>query len=324
VRIDVKVLPEGHDITTLRRFWANAEDAGFDGIWTSDHLHAAGDPLLPNFEGWTSLAALAATTSRVRIGVGMTAVTFRNPALLAKMAMTVDHLSEGRLDMGIGAGWYELDHIGYGLAFPSPGIRVAMLDEACTILRLLWTGEVVSYEGRFWQLCGARCLPRPLQDRIPLTIGGTGPKMLGVVAMHADQWNCSSGSTLDDFVRLSSLLDERCDAVRRPRTAIKRVAQVVIRSDDAAELGAVVDLLGRYAEAGAEQFVFAFLRAPSRKILDQLRHECSRQLHKDGHREHNRLLVRELRSLGHRSAHRPGPILGGHRPDERAWPDSPQ
>jgi alkanesulfonate monooxygenase SsuD/methylene tetrahydromethanopterin reductase-like flavin-dependent oxidoreductase (luciferase family) len=267
--IDVKVPPEAHDLATLQKFWRDAEEAGFDRVWTSDHLHATADPLLPAFEAWTTLTALGMTTSRVRIGCGMTAVTFRNPGLLAKMAVTVDHLTHGRLEMGLGAGWYERDHVGFGFPFPEAKDRVAMLDEACEIMRRLWTEEVVDHDGRFWQLRGARSVPRPVQTTIPMTIGGRGRGMLRVVAKHADEWNWL-GDSLEDYIRLSAMVDEfAVDAGRLP-AAIARTAQFLLRSDAPADFEPLVAELPAYQQAGAQNFVFAFRRAPSRATLDNL------------------------------------------------------
>lgn len=117
-------------------------------------------------------------------------MTYRNPAILAKMAVTVDHISGGRLDFGIGAAWHEAEHRGYGIAFPSPGARVAMVDEALTVIRRLWTEDRVTFTGRFFTLQDALCEPKPVQSpHPPIVIGASQPKMLLVVARHADEWN---------------------------------------------------------------------------------------------------------------------------------------
>lgn len=155
MRVSAKLAPT-FDYPVLERFWRDADELGFHGVYDYDHflgLSYTGDAV---FEGWTTLAAMAAVTQRARIGCLVSAVTFRNPAVLAKMAVTVDHISDGRLDFGIGAGWQEREHLSYGLDYPDPGDRVAMLDEALTVIRRLWTEDSVSHTGRFFTRRGGR------------------------------------------------------------------------------------------------------------------------------------------------------------------------
>src|SRR5437867_2135189 len=176
----------------LRRFWQEADDLGFHAVWDYDHFYGMRDPATPTYDGWSMLAAMAATTSRIRIGCMVTGVTYRHPAILAKMAASVDHISGGRLEFGIGAAIHEGEHRGYGIPFPSAGTRIDMLDEACEIIRRLWTEDSVTHEGRFWMLTEAVANPKPVQRRVPMVLGGTGEKkMLRVVARHADEWNFS-------------------------------------------------------------------------------------------------------------------------------------
>ena len=166
-------LAQVFEYPVLERFWRDADDLGFHAVWDYDHFYGMRDPLTPTFDGWSTLAAMAAVTSRVRIGCLVTGVTYRHPAILAKMAASVDHISSGRLEFGIGAASHEGEHAGYGIPFPSAGTRIDMLDEACGVIRRLWTEDSVSHRGRFWTLSGALSNPKPVQDRVPIVIGGT-------------------------------------------------------------------------------------------------------------------------------------------------------
>jgi alkanesulfonate monooxygenase SsuD/methylene tetrahydromethanopterin reductase-like flavin-dependent oxidoreductase (luciferase family) len=179
------------DYPVMEHFWREADDLGFHAIANYDHFYGLIDNTVPTHEGWTSLAAMAVVVRRARVSCMVTGVTYRHPAVLAKMAVTVDHISGGRLDFGLGAGWHEAEHQGYGIEFPGAGTRVAMLDEALTVIKRLWTEKAVTFEGRFFTLRDALCEPKPLQrPHPPIVIGGEKPKMLRVVARHADEWNC--------------------------------------------------------------------------------------------------------------------------------------
>lgn len=166
MRISVKLAPT-FDYPELEKFWRSADDLGFGAVWNYDHFYGLVDNGKLTHEGWTTLAAMAVVIRNARVGCMVTGVTYRNPAILAKMAVTVDHISGGRLDFGIGAGWHEAEHRGYGIEFPSAGTRVAMLDEALTVIRRLWTEESVSFEGRFYTLRDAICEPKPIQRPHP-------------------------------------------------------------------------------------------------------------------------------------------------------------
>jgi F420-dependent oxidoreductase-like protein len=171
-----------------------AEDAGYDAFFRSDHLYyAAGDAPRPALEAWTTLAALARETTRIRLGTLVTPMTFRHPSVLAREVATVDELSGGRVEIGVGTGWYEVEHTTLGIDFPSQRERTEHLEEAVEVMRLLWSGEVVSYSGRHYRLDRARALPRPIQDPLPLVLGGHGgPRSVALAARHADEYNTTS------------------------------------------------------------------------------------------------------------------------------------
>ena len=167
MRISVKLAPT-FDYPELEQFWRDADRLGFEAVWNYDHFYGLVDNAKPTLEGWTTLAAMAVVIRRARVGCMVTGVTYRNPAILAKMAVTVDHISGGRLDFGIGAGWHEAEHRGYGIEFPSAGTRVAMLDEALTVIRRLWTEDSVTLRRAGSTRCtDALCEPKPIQRPHP-------------------------------------------------------------------------------------------------------------------------------------------------------------
>ncbi|MEU0008316.1 LLM class flavin-dependent oxidoreductase [Streptomyces sp. NPDC006314] len=171
--------------------WQRAEEAGYDWVSVFDHLrpHLFG-PDGPCLEGPTLLAALAARTSRVRCAILVSAVAWRHPAHLANIASTIDHVSGGRVELGLGAGGFDLAHAQYGMPFPPTAERMRRLDEACHVIRLLWERPVADFEGTHYRLRHANLRPRPMQPRLPLTIGGSGERhTLRVAAAHADTWN---------------------------------------------------------------------------------------------------------------------------------------
>jgi len=171
-----------------------AEAAGWDSIWTWDHLLAIQGPWQqPIFEGWSLLTAAAAITERVHLGLMVGANTFRNPGVTTKLTVTLDHVSNGRAILGIGGAWFEREHEAFGIDFgASVGERLDKLEEAVPLMRRLFDGEHVSHAGRFYTLIDALCEPRPIQEHLPILVGGSGPKKtLRTVARHADAWNTS-------------------------------------------------------------------------------------------------------------------------------------
>ncbi|MGH2758045.1 MAG: TIGR03560 family F420-dependent LLM class oxidoreductase [Actinomycetota bacterium] len=258
----------------LERFWSDADELGFHAVWNYDHfygLYLAGQPLeLPTLEGWTTLGAMAKVTERARIGCMVTGVTYRHPALLANMAVAVDHISGGRLEFGIGAAWHEPEHLTYGMDFPSAGTRIAMLDEACEIIRRLWTEEKVDHDGRFWKLRDALCEPKPIQAKVPMVIGGSGPrKTLRVVAKHADEWNAPA-ATADDYRRLASILEEHCADVGRNPEEIRRSVQLFVFSSDDDTIADLPRQIAELEDAGVQHVVLSFYSPPTRDVLAKL------------------------------------------------------
>ncbi|MBO0744158.1 MAG: LLM class flavin-dependent oxidoreductase, partial [Candidatus Dormibacteraeota bacterium] len=188
----LKLSGQNTTIADLRAVWKTADEAGFDHIWDFDHFASigAGGPDKPVFEGWALQAAMAEATSRVRIGCNVTGNTYRHPVQLAKLATTVDHLSGGRLEFGIGAAWAEIEHRMYG--WEGLDHRVGRLSESLRIIKGVWTEERVTFEGRYYQLHDAIANPKPVQKpHPPIWIGAGGEQMFRLVARYADVWNPS-------------------------------------------------------------------------------------------------------------------------------------
>src|SRR4051812_35177994 len=221
------------DWPALRDACLAAEQAGFDTLWLDDHLLAdEGDWHDAKLEGWATLAALAPLTTRARLGLLVAAHTFRNPGLTAKLSTTLDHLSGGRLILGIGAGWFGREHEAFGLDFGAGfGERLDRLEEAVDLIERLLAGERVTHEGRFYSMVDAVCEPRPIQSRVPILIGGSGrEKTLRTTARHADLWN--GYGEPDRIEATSAVLRERCAEIGRPFDEIARTVymEAVIRA----------------------------------------------------------------------------------------------
>jgi alkanesulfonate monooxygenase SsuD/methylene tetrahydromethanopterin reductase-like flavin-dependent oxidoreductase (luciferase family) len=204
---------------TMVERWQLFDRLGYDSAWVCDHYLQPSRPTGPYFEGWTLLAALAARTSRIRVGVLVSSNTFRHPALLAKEAVTLDHISQGRLDVGLGAGWYVPEHEVFGLDFPGPAELVGRFREAVEVVDSLLRDEITTYDGRYYRLKEAPLRPRPIQmPRPPLTLGAHGPRMLRVVAEYADTWN--SFGTPAEMRERGQILDDHCRAIGRDSAAV--------------------------------------------------------------------------------------------------------
>jgi len=221
----------------LREAVVAAERAGFDSIWVDDHLLTDEGPWDdPKFEGWTTLAALAPLTGRATLGLLVGANTLRNPGLTAKIVTTLDHVSGGRAILGLGAGWFRREHEAFGFDFgASMGERLDRLEESIGLIRRLLAGERFSHTGRFYAFDDALVSPRPLQERLPILIGGSGrTKTLRTVARHADIWNAYG--TPAAIAEADAVLREHCAAVGRDERAIERsvTQNVVIRASRAA------------------------------------------------------------------------------------------
>ncbi len=254
LRFGLKLSGQDTTIEALRAVWRIAGEGGFDHVWDFDHLASIGDagPDRPIYEGWALQAAMAEATKRVRLGCLVTGNTYRHPVLLAKLAVTVDHLSGGRLEFGIGAAWAEIEHTMYGIE----GLdhRVGRLSESLRIIKSLWTEERTNFDGRYYHLSDAIANPKPVQKPYPpIWIGASGETTLRLVARHADVWNIAGGDP-DRVRELSAMLEVACGAVGRDPAEIRRSLQF---GWDGKDRGELLDLCGQLLELGVtEQVVY--------------------------------------------------------------------
>jgi F420-dependent oxidoreductase-like protein len=222
---DICIMVEGQEDMTWERFFRIAhtvEDLGFDALFRSDHLTALnGDSRRESLALWPSLTALALRTNRIRFGPMVCSMTFRHPAMVAKMAAAVDQLSGGRLDLGLGAGWFEGEHRMFGIKYPPYSTRLRILDEGAQVIKSLWSGKPFTYQGEFYQLKTAESHPQPAQNEPVIIMGGKGHKTLKIVAKHASEWNCSYVG-LDVFREKSAELDEDCRQIGRDPASLRR------------------------------------------------------------------------------------------------------
>lgn len=260
--------------TTVER-WKMFDELGFDSIWDCDHLIQPSRPTGPYFEAWTLLAALATVTRRARIGVLVSSNTFRHPVLLAKQAITIDHIANGRLDVGFGAGWYEPEHKMFGLDLYQPAERVQRFHEAVQVLDGLLRNEVTSFKGKYYTLNEAASRPRPLQQpRPPLLLAGHRPRMLRIAAQYAETWN--SFGTVEEMRERNMLLDEACASIGRdPRTLVRSLYgwASMMPSDPWESVDAFHEMVGRYSEAGVNEFLIDLPRPEQQAVLERVASE---------------------------------------------------
>ena len=263
LRFGLKLSGQDTSIGALRSVWRTAEDGGFDHVWDFDHLASIGEggPDRPIYEGWTLQAAMAEATKRVRIGCLVTGNTYRNPALLAKTAVTIDHLSGGRLEFGIGAAWAEIEHEMYG--FEGLDHRVGRLSESLQIIHSLFTEPRTNFNGRYYQMKDAIGNPKPIQQpHPPLWIGASGPTTLRLVARHADVWNIAGGDP-DRVKELTPMFEEACAAVGKDQSEVRRSIQF---GWDGRDRGELLEVSGRYLALGVTEQVI-YLRGSQPEAL---------------------------------------------------------
>ncbi|HKV60101.1 MAG TPA: LLM class F420-dependent oxidoreductase [Ktedonobacteraceae bacterium] len=285
----------------MSRVAREAETLNFHSIWLYDHFHTVPTPTQEmTFECWTSTAALARDTKRVRIGQLVTCNSYRNPALLAKIASSVDALSHGRLDFGIGAGWYEEEYRAYGYAYPDTRERLQRLHEAIQVILAMWTQDEANFEGQYYQVRGAINQPKGVQKpHIPLLIGGGGEKVtLKLVAQYADA--CNVGDGVANIKHKLAVLKQHCDEIGRDYNSIRRTTLVdhcaiadteeqaiakltpgqrkyldILRQTELIGTPAMIrQRLAEYEEAGIQEIVIRFVDATKLESLRLFAREC--------------------------------------------------
>jgi alkanesulfonate monooxygenase SsuD/methylene tetrahydromethanopterin reductase-like flavin-dependent oxidoreductase (luciferase family) len=283
---------------TLVQRWRYLDELGFDSAWVADHFTNPWYPEEPWLEGWTLLSALAAHTERIRLGTMVTNIALHNPAVLARQALTVDHVSDGRLELGIGAGGAPTDHAMTGVPNWAPPERAARLREFVEVVDRLLRNEATTYRGRYYQVESSQMHPAPIQEpRPPLTVAALGPKTLRIAAEYADSWNffpeygLTAQEALEQTARRNRMLDEYCTGlgrdpaeISRSLLAIPRMTETPFDSDDAFH-----DFVGRYRAVGIDEFIFYWWRedaleygydrhiverSADRKILERLATEA--------------------------------------------------
>jgi alkanesulfonate monooxygenase SsuD/methylene tetrahydromethanopterin reductase-like flavin-dependent oxidoreductase (luciferase family) len=249
--------------------WQLFERLGFESAWLCDHLIQPSRPTGPYFEAWSLLAALAARTNKIRVGVLVTSNTFRFPQIVAKMSVTIDHISNGRLEIGLGAGWYEPEHTMFGIPFPETKELVSRFKEAVEVVDLMTREDTSSFDGEYYELRGARSRPASVQKpRPPLVLGAFGPRMLKIVARYADTWNAFGTPT--EMRERNQMLDHYCREIGRdPDTLDRSLYYWVPKSDRDPWVSkeAFHSVLEPYVEAGVNQFI---LDQPSDNQIDKL------------------------------------------------------
>jgi len=220
----------GFDYDQIKKIAIDAERLGFESLWVSDHFFLSPElSRTPCLESWTTLAALTRDTSRLRLGAMVTSQSYRNPALLAKMAASVDNLSSGRLNFGIGAGWKEVEYKAYGYPFPKPNLRINQLNETLEIAKRMWTQEKATFEGKYYTIKDAICSPKPIQKPFPpIWVGGMGKFTLRIAARHANAVNFAWTIPLNQFREKLVELERYCKESGRGYEEIRKSAGLMI------------------------------------------------------------------------------------------------
>lgn len=227
----VQIEPQyGFTYEAIRKIADACESLNFESIWVSDHLFMTTDSVdIPCLECWTTLTSLARDTTKLRFGPMVSSQSYRNPALMANIAATIDHVSNGRLYFGIGAGWKEAEYRAYGYPYPRPVVRIRQLDDTVQIVKKLWTEDKATYKGRYYSIEDALCFPKPVQKpHIPIWVGGSGNLTLRVTATHADACNFAWTLPPDLFKQKLDVLRNHCAKVGRDYKSIRKSAGIMI------------------------------------------------------------------------------------------------
>jgi F420-dependent oxidoreductase-like protein len=264
VAFGIKTPPQHGSWADFLDVWREADDIDvFESAWTMDHFYPLTPPLDgPHLESWAVLAALAQATKRLRLGCMVNGMHYRHPAVTANAAATLDHISGGRFNLGLGAGWFEPESNAYGIPLGTLTERFDRFDEGLEVITSLLVNDYTTFSGRYFHLVEARCEPKPVQRRIPIVVGGRGPKRtLPAAARWADMWDLVGSDSPSTWKATSDLLDQRCAEIGRNPTEIRRSVHVMWGAD--ADPSAVAAEAADYAAAGADLVILS-MRAPYR------------------------------------------------------------
>ncbi|TMC75399.1 MAG: TIGR03560 family F420-dependent LLM class oxidoreductase [Chloroflexi bacterium] len=257
--LGVQIEPQfGYKFEDILAIASDAEAAGFTRLWVSDHFFLGKDAVNTDcLEAWTLLAALAMRTDRIRIGPMVTSQSYRNPALLAKIAAGVDVMSRGRLDVGLGAGWKEVEYRAYGYEFPDAPTRVTQLIETIEICTRMWREDRATYHGKHYRIDDALCSPKPVQRPLPVWIGGSKPRVMRIAAKYGDAFNITaSASALAELPERLRELDDACRSVNRdPKTLLRSAFLDACVATTAERSNALLDQLAARAKTDRAGFL---------------------------------------------------------------------
>jgi len=285
LRFGFQTPPQHVTYQEIEDMWLEADGLGFDSAFVFDHfIPIFSNPDGPCFEGWTLLAALAARARTMRVGLLVTGNTYRNPAVLAKMAATVDHTTRGRLILGLGAGWYEREHTAYGIPFYTPGGRARRLVEAVEVMKDLFTNKRSTLAGKYYTLEDAPFLPVTVQrPHPPILIGGMGPKIIQpLAARHADIWHFfvrGEGDRTAQAKRICDNFDRICAEVGRNPEEVEKATSVTLAGTSADDVTRCQEEIRAFAGVGIRHFVLSvrppydrpMIRAFAKEVIPQFR-----------------------------------------------------
>jgi F420-dependent oxidoreductase-like protein len=270
-RYAIKTPPHHATWSELLDVWKAADQIDvFESAWNWDHFYPLAEPFDgPNLEGWTMLAALAQATSRIRLGAMVNGMHHRHPAVTANMAATLDHISGGRFELGMGAGWNSMESDAYGIPLGTLKERSDRFEEGIEVIVSLLTRTATDFSGEWFQLENARCEPKPLQDHIPIVIGGKGrQRTLRTAARFADQWDMTFPARPGDWGELDEVLRGHCERVGRDQSEIVRSVHLGFGEDD--EPAALADQAAGFFEAGVDIVVWSMRGAMTASRLEPL------------------------------------------------------
>jgi alkanesulfonate monooxygenase SsuD/methylene tetrahydromethanopterin reductase-like flavin-dependent oxidoreductase (luciferase family) len=250
----------------MREQWQFAEETGWDSAWAFDHFFSLRDDEMgPCLDGWTLLGAMAEMTERVQMGLMVTGLTHRNPAIMFKQAVTIDHISNGRLILGVGASWNEREHEAYGIEFPSPKVRVDRFAEAMEMFRQLESQDRTTFQGEHYSLVEAPFEPKPVYGHMPILVGSRGKRMMRYIAQYADQWDGSG--TPEEYGTHSQRLDENCREIGRDPSEIRRglTSNAGLESEDSFR-----QHVADYYAVGVRTFLFRIPTGPVNETIQRI------------------------------------------------------